>query len=168
MHAAVEHVASLGHQAIARVAGPSEHGHVWIRDQAFAAISRQLELDVRVLHTDFSGEEGAAATRELMATEGRPTAIIYDNDLMAVAGLSVVNGLGLKSPDDVTLVAWDDSTLCRLTHPTLTAMSHNIVAYGAEVSQRLFDLLDGARHEAHLYSTPALVVRESSGPPPTG
>jgi len=165
MRAAVEHVASLGHKAIARVAGPPEHGHVWIRDQAFTAVSRRLGLDVRVLHTDFSGEEGAAATRELMATEGRPTAIIYDNDLMAVAGLSVVSGLGLKSPDDVTLVAWDDSTLCRLTHPTLTAMSHNIVAYGAEVAQRLFNLLEGARPEAHLYSTPLLIVRESSGPP---
>jgi len=166
MRAAVEHVASLGHKAIARVAGPPEHGHVWIRDQAFAAVSRRLGLEAMVLHTDFSGEEGAAATRELMATEGRPTAIIYDNDLMAVAGLSVVSGLGLKSPDDVTLVAWDDSTLCRLTHPTLTAMSHNIVAYGAEVAQRLFNLLEGARPEAHLYSTPLLIVRESSGPPP--
>ena len=166
MNAAVGHVARLGHQTIARVAGPPEHGHVWIRDQAFAAISRELGLDVRVVHTDFSGEEGAAATRELMAAEDRPTALIYDNDLMAVAGLSVVNGLGMKSPDDVTLVAWDDSALCRLTHPTLTAMSHNIVDYGAEVTHRLFGLLDGARHQAHLYSTPALMVRESSGPPP--
>jgi DNA-binding LacI/PurR family transcriptional regulator len=118
------------------------------------------------MHTDFSGEEGAAATRELMSAADRPTAIIYDNDLMAVAGLSVVNGLGLRSPNDVTLVAWDDSTLCRITHPTLTAMSHNIVAYGAEVTQRMFDLLDGAKPAAHLYSTPDLLVRESSGPPP--
>lgn len=165
MEAAVGHVAELGHREIARVAGPPEHGHVWIRDQAFAAASHRLGLAARVVHTDFSGEAGAAATRELMANDSRPTAIIYDNDLMAVAGLSVVNGLGLKSPDDVTMVAWDDSTLCRLTHPTLTAMSHNIVAYGAEVTQRLFDLLDGALPAAHLYSTPALVVRESSGPP---
>jgi DNA-binding LacI/PurR family transcriptional regulator len=45
-------------------------------------------------------------------------------------------------------------------------MSHNIVAYGAEVAQRMFDLLDGAKPAAHLYSTPDLLVRESSGPPP--
>jgi DNA-binding LacI/PurR family transcriptional regulator len=166
MYAAVQHVVSLGHRRIARVAGPPEHGHVWIRDEAFAAASRRFGLEARVVHTDFSGEEGAAATRELMGSEDRPTAVIYDNDLMTVAGLSVVNELGLKSPDDVTLVAWDDSTLCRLTHPTLTAMSHNIVAYGAEVTHRLFDLLEGALPAAHLYSTPALVVRGSSGPPP--
>ncbi|MGC4937503.1 LacI family DNA-binding transcriptional regulator [Kribbella sp. DT2] len=165
MNAAVEHVASLGHKAIARVAGPPEHGHVWIRDQAYAAVGRRLGVQLRIRHTDFSGEEGATATRELMTAERRPTAIIYDNDLMAVAGLSVINGLGLKSPDDVTLVAWDDSALCRLTHPTLTAMSHNIVAYGAEVATRLFGLLDGAPAAAHLYSTPVLVIRDSSGPP---
>jgi DNA-binding LacI/PurR family transcriptional regulator len=164
MTVAVEHVAGLGHHLVARVAGPPEHGHVWIRDQAFAAVSDRLGLASRVVHTDFSGEEGAAATRELLSAADRPTAIIYDNDLMAVAGLSVVNGLGLRSPSDVTLVAWDDSTLCRITHPTLTAMSHNIVAYGAEVAQRMFDLLDGAKPAAHLYSTPALLVRESSGP----
>lgn len=165
MSAAVDHVADLGHQVVARVAGPPEHGHVWIRDQAFAAATERLGLTGQVIHTDFSGDEGAAATRELMSAEVRPTAIIYDNDLMAVAGLSVVNGLGLRSPDDLTLVAWDDSALCRLTHPTLTAMSHDIVAYGAEVTQRLFDLLDGAEPAAHLYSTPTLVVRESSGRP---
>jgi DNA-binding LacI/PurR family transcriptional regulator len=167
MSAAVDHVADLGHQVVARVAGPPEHGHVWIRDQAFAAATERLGLTGQVVHTDFSGDKGAAATRELMSAEVRPTAIIYDNDLMAVAGLSVVNGLGLRSPDDLTLVAWDDSALCRLTHPTLTAMSHDIVAYGAEVTQRLFDLLDGAEPASHLYSTPTLVVRESSGPPRT-
>ncbi|MEU4606552.1 LacI family DNA-binding transcriptional regulator [Kribbella sp. NPDC023972] len=165
MTAAVEHVASLGHRSVARVAGTPEHGHVWIRDQAFAAASRRLHLDVQVRHTDFSAEGGAAATRELLSTV-KPTAIIYDNDLMAVAGLGVVHRHGLRSPHDVTLVAWDDSTLCRHTHPTLTAMSHNIVAYGAEVASRLLDLLKGARPQAHLYSTPLLIVRDSSGPPP--
>ncbi|HEU4945876.1 MAG TPA: substrate-binding domain-containing protein [Kribbella sp.] len=71
-------------------------------------------------------------------------------------------------PDDVTLVAWDDSTLCRITHPRLTAMSHNVVGYGAEVTHRLLDLLNGAQPQARLYSTPLLIIRDSSGPPPPG
>ena len=166
MNAALEHVASLGHRVVARVAGPPEYGDVWIRDRAFAAAGRRLGLKIRVVHTDFSADEGAAATRDLLAVANRPTAIIYDNDLMAVAGLAVVQGLGARSPEDVTLVAWDDSTLCRITHPRLTAMSHNIIGYGAEVTNRLLDLLNGARPQAHLYSTPLLIVRDSSGPPP--
>ncbi|TCC53582.1 LacI family transcriptional regulator [Kribbella capetownensis] len=166
MNAALEHVASLGHRVVARIAGPPEYGDVWIRDRAFATAGRRLGLKIRVVHTDFSADEGAAATRDLLAAANRPTAIIYDNDLMAVAGLAVVHGLGSRSPQDVTLVAWDDSTLCRITHPPLTAMSHNIIGYGAEVTNRLLDLLNGARPQAHLYSTPLLIVRDSSGPPP--
>jgi DNA-binding LacI/PurR family transcriptional regulator len=166
MNAALDHVASLGHHTVARVAGPPEFGDVWIRDQTFAVAGRRLDLDGRIRHTDFSAAEGAAATRELLTAGSRPTAIIYDNDLMAVAGLAVVQGLGLRTPDDVTLVAWDDSTLCRITHPALTALSHNIVGYGAEVTRRLFDLLNGAAPQSHLYSTPLLIIRNSSGPPP--
>ncbi|MEV5962814.1 LacI family DNA-binding transcriptional regulator [Kribbella sp. NPDC051952] len=167
MNAALDYVASLGHRSAARVAGPPEYGDVWIRDRAFDVAVRRLDLEGQVCHTDFSAVEGAAATRELLTVGPRPTAIIYDNDLMAVAGLAVVQGLGLRTPDDVTLVAWDDSTLCRITHPALTAMSHNIVGYGAEVTHRLLDLLNGARPQAHLYSTPLLIVRDSSGRPPS-
>lgn len=166
MSAAVDHVAALGHRRVARVAGPADHGHVWIRDQAFAAATRRTGLSGQVAHTDFSGDQGAAATRSVMSSPEPPTAIIYDNDLMAVAGLSALGNLGVRCPDDVTLIAWDDSALCRITHPTLTAMSHDVVGYGAEVATRLFELLEGATPAAHLYSTPELVIRQSSAPPP--
>jgi DNA-binding LacI/PurR family transcriptional regulator len=166
MNTALAHVTSLGHRRVGRVAGPPEYGDVWIRDRAFAAASSRFGLQVNVIHTDYSADEGATATRDLLATDPRPTAIIYDNDLMAVAGLSVVQGLGACVPRDITLVAWDDSTLCRITHPRLTAMSHNIVGFGAEVTHRLLDLLEGAPPQPHLYSTPLLNIRGSSAPPP--
>ncbi|WP_350280570.1 LacI family DNA-binding transcriptional regulator [Kribbella sp. HUAS MG21] len=166
MNAALDHVASLGHRVIARVAGPPEFGDVWIRDQAFDVAVRRLGLSAVTHHTDYSASRGAGATRDALAGAARPTAIVYDNDLMAVAGLAVVQALGLRVPADVTLVAWDDSTLCRITHPTLTALSHNVVGYGAEVTRRLLDLLTGAPAQSHLYSTPLLIIRDSSGPPP--
>ncbi|MER7251575.1 LacI family DNA-binding transcriptional regulator [Kribbella sp. NPDC000426] len=165
MNAALDHVASLGHRVIARVAGPPEFGDVWIRDQAFELATRRLSVETGIHHTDYSAAQGAAATRDVVTASPRPTAIIYDNDLMAVAGLAVIQGLGLKVPDDLTLVAWDDSALCRITHPTLTALSHNIVGYGAEVTQRLLGLISGAQPQAHLYSTPLLIIRDSSAPP---
>jgi DNA-binding LacI/PurR family transcriptional regulator len=151
---------------VARVAGPPEFGDVWIRDQAYELATRRLSLSASTHHTDYSATQGATATRDVLTSNPRATAIIYDNDLMAVAGLAVVQGLGLRTPDDVTLVAWDDSALCRITHPTLTALSHNIVGYGAEVTHRLLDLLAGATPQSHLYSTPLLIIRDSSGPPP--
>lgn len=163
---AVDALAALGHRRLGRVAGLPELGHVRIRDEAFAAAAAAAGVEVGTVHTDFSGDGGADATRVLLARDPAPTALVYDNDLMAVAGLSAITGAGLSVPADVTVVAWDDSTLCRVTHPPLTAMGHDVVAYGAAVAQRLFGLLAGEVAAADLAATPALRVRGSSAAPP--
>ncbi len=62
---------------------------------------------------------------------------------MAVAGLSVAAEMGLRAPEDVSLPASDDSQLCRLTHPTLSAMSHDVHGFGAEVARTLFGVITG-------------------------
>lgn len=156
----------LGHRRLGRVAGLGDLGHVGIRDAAFADAAAAAGLHLRTVHADFSGDGGAAATLALLAEDPAPTAVVFDNDLMAVAGLSAITGSGRRVPDDVTLVAWDDSTLCRITHPPLTAMGYDVVAYGAAVAQRLFGHLAGEEPGAVLAATPALRVRGSSGPPP--
>lgn len=161
----VGHLAALGHTRLGRVAGLRDLGHVRIRDEAFAAAVRSGGLHLQTVHTDFSADSGATATRALLAGDARPTAIVYDSDLMAVAGLSALAELGLAVPGDVTLVAWDDSTLCRITHPPLTALGHDVVAYGAAVAKRLFGQLAGGDAAADLAATPTLRVRGSSGPP---
>ena len=81
--------------------------------------------------SDYSGEDGARVTRRLLSAARRPTAIIYDNDVMAIAGLGVAQEMGLSVPGDLSIVAWDDSSLCRLVHPPLTALQRDIPAYGA-------------------------------------
>ncbi|WP_137981402.1 substrate-binding domain-containing protein [Streptomyces violaceusniger] len=131
---AVRYLVALGHRRIARVDGAPGLGHTTIHEAAFGAAVRESGLgEGRTVATDFSGEEGARATRALPASVDRPTAILYDNDIMAVAGLSVAAEMGLPVPADVSLLAWDDSQLCQLTHPTLSAMSHDVFGHGARV-----------------------------------
>ncbi|MEV0522421.1 LacI family DNA-binding transcriptional regulator [Streptomyces sp. NPDC050439] len=164
---AVRYLAALGHRSIARVGGTAELGHSVIRGAAFTSAMADLGLpEGRQLATDFSGEAGARATRSLLAAAERPTAIIYDNDLMAVAGLSVAAEMGLRVPADISLLAWDDSQLCKLTHPTLSAMSHDIYAFGADVARSLYEVLSGRRVAPHQVPTPTLTPRGSTGPPP--
>ena len=74
-----------------------------------------------------------------------PTALIYDNDVMAAAGSAVATGLGLAVPDDVSVVSWEDSALCRLTAPWLTALSRDPVAFGRLAARELTVLLDGGQ-----------------------
>ncbi|MFF0739820.1 LacI family DNA-binding transcriptional regulator [Streptomyces sp. NPDC004111] len=163
---AVRYLAALGHRTVARVGGTAELGHSRIRRAAFAAAMAALGLDgERQVDTDFSGESGARATRSLLSAAERPTAILYDNDLMAVAGLSVAAEMGLRVPADLSLLAWDDSQLCALTHPTLSAMGHDIHAFGAEVARALYGLLSGERATARLAATPTLTPRGSTARP---
>ena len=100
-----------------------------------------------------------------MQSDPAPTVILFDNDLMAVAALSALSELGVSVPDQVSLLAWDDSALCQITHPQLSAMSHDVMSFGAHVGRRLFGVLDGAEPAAYLDSTPHLVVRGSTSAP---
>src|SRR5699024_8352319 len=166
MREAVAHLDDLGHRRIARVSGVGQLAHTRIRDDAFLDELDQRELDAVLVRTDYSLEAGARVTRELLQAENRPTALIFDNDVMAVAGLSVTQEMEMSGPTDGSLVAWDDSVLCAYTSPGLTALSHAVVAFGPHVARRFFDVLDGAEPGAFLDSTPALHVRGSTGKAP--
>ncbi|QNP69584.1 LacI family DNA-binding transcriptional regulator [Streptomyces roseirectus] len=166
MREAVRYLAALGHRRIARVGGAAELGHTATRAAAFDAAARELGLaGARQVATDYSGEAGARATRSMLTSAERPTAIVYDNDIMAVAGLSVAQEMGVRVPADVSLLAWDDSQLCRLTHPTLSAMSHDVHGFGAEVARTLFGVILGEGAGSHPVATPVLTPRGSTAPP---
>jgi DNA-binding LacI/PurR family transcriptional regulator len=165
---AVRYLGALGHRRIARVGGAAALGHTVTRTAAFDETARALGLaGAWQVATDYSGEAGARATRSLLtaAPPDRPTAILYDNDIMAVAGLSVAAEMGLRVPADVSLLAWDDSQLCRLTHPTLSAMSHDVHGFGADVARTLFTVLAGEGPGSHPVPTPVLTPRGSTAPP---
>ena len=167
MDEAVAYLVSLGHRRIARVSGIGDLSHVKIRNQAFLDASAAHGASGRIVVADFSAEGGRQATRELVERADAPTAITFDNDLMAVAALSSLTELGIAVPDQVSILAWDDSPLCEMTHPRLSAMSHDVMGFGAHVGRRLFALIEGAAPAAHLDSTPTLRARASTAPPPS-
>ncbi|WP_198547519.1 LacI family DNA-binding transcriptional regulator [Streptomyces jeddahensis] len=163
----LEHLAGLGHRRIARVGGPRRLRHTVIRTAAFEAFARELRVTSRIMEADYSGEQGAAATRALLADPEPPTAIVYDNDVMAVSGLTAAQALGLRVPADVSVVAWDDSALCELVHPSLTALSRDIAAYGARAARRLREAAGGLGLGDVQDTAPTLTVRGSVGAPRT-
>jgi DNA-binding LacI/PurR family transcriptional regulator len=164
---AVRYLAALGHRRIARVGGPADLGHSAIRARAFTAVTRELGLhQERQIATGFDEKEGARATRTLLLAADRPTAIVYDNDIMAVAGAGVAAEMGFTVPDDLSLLAWDDSQLCRITHPTMSAMSHDVHQFGAEVARVLFDVVNGTDTGGLQVPTPSLTPRGSTAPAP--
>ncbi|GII81928.1 LacI family transcriptional regulator [Sphaerisporangium rufum] len=162
----VEYLAALGHRSIARVAGLPRLVHTRLRDEAFTAVCAERGLAASITHTDYTGEEGARATRRLLGSRERPTAIVYDNDIMTVAGLSAAHEMGLEVPAELSIVAWDDSPVSQVVRPALTALTRDIPAYGAIAARTLLDLI-GEREVADV-ETPAhrLLPRGSTAPPP--
>lgn len=162
----VEYLVALGHRRIARVGGLPDLLHTRIRTEAFEEVCRRLGLvDAVTVPSDYTGEEGTRATRRLLSSAARPTAVVYDNDVMAIAGLSVAQEMGLAVPGDLSIVAWDDSPLCQLVHPPLTALSRDIPAYGAHAARHLLAAIAGEPVTALQDETPHLIPRGSTAPP---
>lgn len=163
---AVRYLAALGHRRIARVSGPAELGHSAIRTKAFSETAAELDLQAQTVVADFSADQGSRACRTLLLSAERPTAIIFDNDLMAVTALGVASEFGLSVPRDLSLLAWDDSQLCQLTRPMLSAMQHDVFSFGADVTETLFDVMVRREARSHTAQVPSLVPRGSTAPPP--
>lgn len=161
---AVRYLDDIGHHNIARVAGPEELGHSYIRDAAFSEITMERGIRYRCLHTDYKPEAGAEATKRLLSVNPRPTAIVYDNDVMALAGQRIAAEMGVRVPEDLSIISWDDSYMCVATHPTLTALSRDIVEAGRMAGSILLKLIDG--EEIGTVDEPPyrLAIRESTAP----
>ncbi|MEV0583767.1 LacI family DNA-binding transcriptional regulator [Nonomuraea sp. NPDC050310] len=162
----VEYLSALGHTRIAHVSGLPSFRHTQRRIRALKDSARRLGLvELLSVPTDFSDAEGAAATRTLLSRPDRPTAIIYDSDVMAVAGLGVAGEMGVGVPREVSIVAFDDSVLARIVHPALTALSRDTFALGQQVAATLLETIaEPGRPREVQTQTPRLTVRESTAP----
>ncbi|MBA3265211.1 MAG: LacI family DNA-binding transcriptional regulator, partial [Nocardioidaceae bacterium] len=141
--AAVEHLVSLGHTNIAHVSGPASMVHGHSRRQAWSAALRQAGLpEGPCIEGDFSAECGAAATKQLLEMEDPPTAIVFANDLMAMAGLSLAVARGVDVPGELSITGYDDTEMAAHLQPSLTTVSTDVIEWGRAAATRLFELID--------------------------
>lgn len=166
---AVNHLVALGHRRIARVAGLATLEHTHVRTDAFLAAARTHRLPrTKIVVTDYSGEQGAEATRKLLELSKPPTAIIFDNDLMAVAALGIARELGVRVPEDLSIIAGDDSQLCDLAHPALTALSRDVSDFAAHAARTLLDVIAAGGSPGYQDATAQLILRASTAPVANG
>ncbi|MCW8096993.1 LacI family transcriptional regulator [Streptomyces tauricus] len=170
MASVVGRLYELGHRRIVHIAGLPGLAHTERRIRTLRAEAERRGLaEVCSVTTDYSDAEGAAVTRRVL--EGGvlgggspPTALVYDNDVMAVAGVAAATELGFAVPGDVSVVAWEDSALCRMVKPWLSALSRDTVAFGRTAAVELTSLLDGGPARAVGVPVPGLIERDSTGP----
>lgn len=165
MASVVGELYALGHRRIAHIAGLPGLAHTERRIRTLRAEAERRGLsEVRSLTTDYSDSEGAAVTRRVLESGAPPTALVYDNDVMAVAGVAAATELGFLVPRDVSVVAWEDSALCRMVRPWLSALSRDTLEFGRTAARELTALLDGGPARTVQVPVPRLIGRESTGP----
>ena len=166
MEAVVGHLAGLGHRRIARIGGFPRYWHSRLRTDALAQVAAAAGIEAVSVAADYTAEHGAEATQDLLKRTDPPTAILYDNDVMAVAGLGAAQRMGVRVPADLSIVAWDDSPLCELVHPPLTALTRDVPAYGAHAAQTLIQVAGGTAVGHFEEAVPVLTPRGSTGKAP--
>jgi DNA-binding LacI/PurR family transcriptional regulator len=155
----VDYLVGLGHRHLARVTGPEDLLHTLERTSAFHDAVGRTGVAGTIERGDYSESSGAAATARLLAMDAadRPTAIIYDNDVMALAGLELLNARRVDVPGAISLIAWDDSFQSQLAD--MSALSHDVYAYGALVAETMLATLRGETGSTVQADLPTLVER---------
>ncbi|MEV6270169.1 substrate-binding domain-containing protein [Kribbella sp. NPDC051936] len=155
--AAVRALADLGHRDIARVSGPRDMLHCQARDDAFMATCAEQDVDGRVIEGDYSEDAGRDATRRLLTGSRVPTAVVYDNDLMAIGGLAVAKELGVAVPGRLSVIAWDDTAVARLATPPLSVVTVDVHGLGTIVGEAILAVMDGG--DVTTYQVPKPTIR---------
>ena len=165
----VQHLAALGHQDIAFISGPLTLHSAQSRRTAFSASLRECNLALNpawIIEGDHTMEGGIASMEHLLAASSIPTAVLCSNDMTAIGVLHKLYRAGLRVPDDLSVIGFDDIQIAQVTIPPLTTvqMSRFEIARAAVTALRtLVEEPENSQREYNIQTD--LIVRESTGAP---
>lgn len=172
MRAVLAELRSLGHTRIAHLGGPADLLHSRLRREAYVEdVERHGEAPLTA-QGDYSERSGALALEALLTgpvgrsgAAGRaestpPTAVVCDNDAMAIGALEAAPALGARVPEQLSIIGWEDSMSCQLHDPPVAVLGHSLRMTGALVGRALCALVDRPpRRERILRPTPVILHR---------
>jgi DNA-binding LacI/PurR family transcriptional regulator len=159
--AALDVLHDLGHRVVGRVSGPAALAHTAERGAAAEA----HRLTVHVAEGDYSAASGIEGLRELLAADPPPTAVVFDNDVMAVAAARELAREQIPVPGRLSLVAGNDSPLCELATPPLSALGTDAHEFGRVLGDAVLAVLDGQPASVRPAPPARVRLRESTARP---
>jgi LacI family transcriptional regulator len=167
--AVMDHLLALGHRRIGAITGPRG----WVASDerlngyhAALGAAGILPAPELVVDGDFLIPGGRAAAAALLDLPEPPTAIFAFNDNMAVGALQAARERGIRVPEELSLVGFDDSERTRIVTPTLTSVRQPLVEMGRIAVSLLLRLIEGQRVDAlRVELATKLILRDSTAPP---
>jgi LacI family transcriptional regulator len=171
MHAAIRHLAELGHKKIAFLAGPHSLHSAITRENDFRAAMQAAKLPNQkkwIIECDHTLKGGVTGFEKLLALEERPTAIVCSNDMTAIGVQRAIYMKGLHVPQDFSVIGLDDIDFAEFTLPPLTTIRLS----RAELAKAAFEALrlqaeepGNAKMQREFLVSTSLVVRDSTAAP---
>ncbi|ETT75698.1 LacI family transcriptional regulator [Paenibacillus sp. FSL R7-277] len=165
---ATQHLLDLGHRRIGFLGGMEETSTTQVKLKSVRMKLKERGLTLRkdwVMFHDFSIEGGRTLMDRMLEQEERPTAVLCVNDFTAIGALKSATQHGLKIPEDLSIVGFDDSPLSRAVIPELTTVSQNTNQLGELSVEMLHELISGGNPRKRTVLQPKLVVRDSTARP---
>lgn len=173
-HAVAAHLLALGHRRIGIILGDPSHAASMGRMEGYrrAFGDAGVAIDEGLIATgDFTYDVGYRVARTILAHSPRPTAILAQNDDMAVAAIAAARDLGLGVPGDLSVAGFDNSEVSRTAWPQLTTVNQPVRQMAWDAADRLIAELDGkgdlSRSQRHDHAH-ELLIRASTAAPPAG
>lgn len=165
-----DHLIALGHRRIAVITGDPTHSSTGERMKGFlrSLDAHGIALDPSlVAHGRYTFDTGHRAAHDLLRRPDRPTAIFAQNDDMAAAVVVAAGELGIRVPEALSVVGFDDSQIASTVWPQITTIRQPIRAMAEAATDALLCMLEGSsRPPEHRIMAHSLVIRGSSGPVP--
>jgi len=165
---ATEHLIGLGHTRIGLLGGRRDLDSAILRERGYrdSMESAGLALDESLVRdAGYETDPALVAARELLERKDRPTAIFAANDMSALAVVAVAKSLGIRVPQDLSVVGFDDVPDAALASPSLTTVRQPLQKMGEEAMKLLLDILGNVDRPHHVRLPVELIVRDTSGPP---
>jgi LacI family transcriptional regulator len=165
--AAVEHIVGLGHTKIAFISGPMMLRSARVRREAFVGCLKRRGIGAGLMeegnHQVSGGHEAMA---RLLSGKTRPTAVLASNDMTAIGALGAIHESGLRVPEDISIVGFDDIQISAFTQPALTTVGLSRDEIARVAFRALYSSRQDGSKGGEFAVQPALVVRRSTGPAP--
>lgn len=165
---ATSHLLSLGHRHVACISGPAHTSVARMRLAGYrrAMVEEGIEVgEGWVVESDFTGPSGYAAAVTLL--DGvRPTAIFAANDMVGIGVLRAAAERGIRVPDDLSVIGFDDIQMSRYVYPALTTVGQSILRLGETAAEMLLRRIgcSGSTQPEQRVLPPSIVLRESTAP----
>jgi len=170
---ALQHLQNLGHEEIAFLKGQPFSSDSAVRWNAIEEVAEELglrirpELTVQIEGTDSTPVIGYPVGKELLARKRPFTAVFAYNDISAIGAIWAFREAGLRVPEDVSVVGFDDIPGAAFSNPSLTTVRQPLLRMGQIAAQTVIERIEKrGSDEPEIAIEPEFVVRESSGPAP--